>query len=146
MVLLLKGSADSTVFSNSPKVNGKQHCGRERNRDAVQNVKPVERFFADEARAKDDRAQAVAITAGAKVAGGAGTHETPLMPVVMPSFVLELGTQVALVAADTPVFVQVSVRPVRCWPGLTSVGMFASTGVMTAAVAVTVSVAVSQVV
>ena len=56
-----------------------------------------------------------------------------------------LGTQVALVAALAPTFVQVAVKPVMTWPGLTTVGVVAPKAAdMSAALAVTVRVAVSH--
>ena len=56
-----------------------------------------------------------------------------------------LGAQVALVAAPAPMLVQVAVRPVMTWPGLTTAGVVAPKAAdMSAALAVTVSVAVSH--
>ena len=56
-----------------------------------------------------------------------------------------VGTQVALVAAFTPTLVQVAVKPVITWPGLTTAGVVApKAACMSAALAVTVKVAVSQ--
>jgi hypothetical protein len=56
-----------------------------------------------------------------------------------------LGAQVALVAAFAPTFVQVAVKPVMTWPGLTTLGVVAPRAAdMSAALAVTVKVAVSH--
>ena len=56
-----------------------------------------------------------------------------------------VGTQVALVAALAPTLVQVAVKPLMTWPGLTTVGVVAPKAAdMSAALAVTVKVAVSQ--
>ena len=58
---------------------------------------------------------------------------------------LTLGAQVALVAAFAPTFVQVAVKPVMTWPGLITVGVVAPKAAdMSAALAVTVRVAVSH--
>ena len=56
-----------------------------------------------------------------------------------------VGAQLALVAALTPVLVQVAVKPVMTWPGLTTVGVVAPKAAdMSAALAVTVRTAVSH--
>ena len=56
-----------------------------------------------------------------------------------------VGTQVALVAALAPTLVQVAVKPLMTWPGLATVGVVAPKAAdMSAALAVTVKVAVSQ--
>ena len=58
-----------------------------------------------------------------------------------------VGTQVALVAVEPLMLVQVAVRPVMIWPGLTTAGVAAPRAAdMSAAPAVTVRVAVSQMV
>ena len=72
--------------------------------------------------------------------GEAGTQVKALM---VPAETL--GTQVALVAAPAPMLVQVAVRPVMTWPGLTTAGVVAPKAAdMSAALAVTVRVAVSH--
>ena len=56
-----------------------------------------------------------------------------------------VGTQLALVAGLAPTLVQVAVKPVTTWPGLTTVGVVAPKAAdMSAALAVTVKVAVSH--
>ena len=56
-----------------------------------------------------------------------------------------LGAQLALVAAFAPTLVQVAVKPVMTWPGLTTAGVVApSAADMSAALAVTLKVAVSH--
>ena len=56
-----------------------------------------------------------------------------------------VGAQVALVAAFAPALLQVAVKPVMTWPGLTTVGVVApKAAAMSEALAVTLKVAVSQ--
>ena len=57
---------------------------------------------------------------------------------------LTLGAQVALIAALAPMFVQVAVKFAITWPGLTTLGVAPRAADMSAALAVTVKVAVSQ--
>jgi hypothetical protein len=81
------------------------------------------------------------VAAAAKLAcGEAGTQAKALM---VPAETV--GTQLALMAGLAPMLVQVAVKPVRTWPGLTTVGVVApKAACMSAALAVTVKVAVSQ--
>ena len=82
----------------------------------------------------------MALPAAKLACGVAGTQLTALM---VPAETV--GTQVALVAAFTPTLVQVAVKPVMTWPGLTTAGVVApKAACMSAALAVTVKVAVSQ--
>jgi hypothetical protein len=72
--------------------------------------------------------------------GEAGTQVKALM---LPADTV--GAQVALVAAPAPTLVQVAVKPVMTWPGLTTVGVAApKAAAMSAALAFTVKVAWSQ--
>ena len=75
----------------------------------------------------------------AKLANGSDGQDIAL---TVPTFAL--GTHVGFVAAEGPLFVHVSVRPVSTWPGLTVAGTAPNVTLMSAAPAVTVSVAVSH--
>ena len=56
-----------------------------------------------------------------------------------------LGVQLALVAAPVPMLLQVAVKPVMIWPGLTTLGVLAPKAAdMSDALAVTVNVAWSH--
>ena len=81
--------------------------------------------------------------ADAKAPAGLLVHTT-LLTVPPP---VTVGTQVALTATPAVLLVQVAVRPVNTWPGLTVVGVVKPKAAdMSAAVAVTVKTAVSQMV
>ena len=72
--------------------------------------------------------------------GELGVHTTLL---TVPAETL--GAQVALVAAPVPTLVQVAVKPVMTWPGLTTLGVVApNAAAMSEALAVTVKVAWSH--
>ena len=82
----------------------------------------------------------MALPAAKLACGLAGTQVKALMAPAET-----VGTQVALVAALTPTLLQVAVKPAITWPGLTTVGVVALKAAdMSAALAVTVKVAVSQ--
>ena len=72
-----------------------------------------------------------------------GVVGTQLKALMLPA--LTLGAQLALIAALAPMLVQVAVKPVMTCPGLTTLGvLLPSAADMSAALAVTVKVAVSQ--
>ena len=77
----------------------------------------------------------------AKVVGGTGVHWM-LLTVPPP---VTVGTQVAPIAMPAALLLQVAVKPIKTWPGLTTVGVVAPKAAdMSAALAVTVNMAVSQ--
>jgi hypothetical protein len=82
----------------------------------------------------------MAVLAAKLVCGDVGVQFNALM---VPADTV--GTQVALVAALTPMLVHVAVKPFTTWPGLTTVGVAApNDALMSDALAVTVNVAVSH--
>src|SRR5262245_11797226 len=60
----LKWSADAAVFAHPPEVNRQEQRSRQRDGDTMEDVKAVERFFADETRAEQAKARV----------GGVGNH------------------------------------------------------------------------
>ena len=82
----------------------------------------------------------IALPAAKLACGELGVQLTALMAPAET-----LGTQLALIAALAPMLVQVAVKPLMTWPGLTSAGVVAPKAAdMSAALAVTVKVAVSH--